>query len=366
MTIHDTPTAAEAEDRRRADALDDALDRLADYRFLDGPGLAVHAPMAAEALTNLGLADEVPRWVDAYVAAQAPLPAPPTKEPIDPRDPTSWRPALGDPSRLTDWNQVFDRLLAESPWPSVVSQWADRLIDGYAGAFTHGLLRTAHAVRALERRTAPSPAALRELATGLAFWAGTFKRLPGRPELTGRRSLPEAIATIPRPTEPWTAEEAGLMLRLDELVGFPDAVSALAPPGPLAAPLSDLTLAFARFMAANPQAPAVGINHAITPVVAARTLVPYLPTHSTADLYARLWQVGAAIVAGFTPAGASVDGAIDTDPPAPGDLVDQVVGHPDPHAVKLTEACLREHADHPDPAYLLAAQHLIATMPRRP
>ena len=35
--------------------MDEALDRLSAYRFTDGPGMAVHAPMGAEALTSLGL-----------------------------------------------------------------------------------------------------------------------------------------------------------------------------------------------------------------------------------------------------------------------------------------------------------------------
>jgi hypothetical protein len=45
---------------------------------------------------------------------------------------------------------------------------------------------------------------------------------------------------------------------------------------------------------------------------------------------------------------------------APGELIARVE-HKDPHVVKFTEACLRENAIRPDPAYLLAAQHLIET-----
>jgi AcrR family transcriptional regulator len=39
------------------------------------------------------------------------------------------------------------------------------------------------------------------------------------------------------------------------------------------------------------------------------------------------------------------------------------VVHRDPHAVKFTEACLREHARRPDPAYLGAAQALLERTP---
>lgn len=38
----------------RLAAMDDALDRLRGYRFADGPGMAVHGPVGAEALAALG------------------------------------------------------------------------------------------------------------------------------------------------------------------------------------------------------------------------------------------------------------------------------------------------------------------------
>ena len=38
----------------RTDTLNDALERLADYAFVDGGGFACHGPMGAEALSALG------------------------------------------------------------------------------------------------------------------------------------------------------------------------------------------------------------------------------------------------------------------------------------------------------------------------
>ena len=38
------------------------------------------------------------------------------------------------------------------------------------------------------------------------------------------------------------------------------------------------------------------------------------------------------------------------------DLIDRAVATGDEHAIKLTEACLREHAQRPDPVYLQAAE----------
>ena len=57
---------ADADDARRADALADALDRLAHHGFTDGGGMAHHAPMGAEALSALGYHDQVASWVDTY------------------------------------------------------------------------------------------------------------------------------------------------------------------------------------------------------------------------------------------------------------------------------------------------------------
>jgi hypothetical protein len=366
--------------RPQAAAMDDALDRLRDYRFVDGPGMAVHAPMGAEALAGMGLHEAVPTWVEGYRRRHAPLDAPGPRAAIDEAG-AGWRAALGDPTRLSDWAVLFDRLLDTEPWPDVVARWVPRLLPGYGGALTHGLLRTAHAVRTLAASPDPSPLAHHELAMGLAYWAGTYRRLPGEPRLAGTTSLAEALPTVPRPGEAWSPLEAGQFLRLGELPRFAPAVEGLAAPTS-ADPLGELTATFARFMLAHPDAPAQALVHTLTPVVASRSLVPYVPGLSALDLYARLWHVNAAIVAGFTraagerPEGAAgatdatdaegaagAEGADEAGVPSPEDLAGRAAEHGDPHAVKFTEAMLREHAHRPDPAYLQAVRHVLETTP---
>ena len=73
-----------------ADAMSDALERLSDHAFTDDPGLATHGPMGAEALATSGFVDEVPVWVEQYKARNAPQPAPPPVERLDPAKPSSW------------------------------------------------------------------------------------------------------------------------------------------------------------------------------------------------------------------------------------------------------------------------------------
>ncbi len=45
-------------------------------------------------------------------------------------------------------------------------------------------------------------------------------------------------------------------------------------------------------------------------------------------------------------------------------LVERAIATGDEHAIKLTEACLREPAAHPHPAFLAAAAHAIGVLGR--
>jgi hypothetical protein len=348
----------------RAETLDDALERLAGYAYLDGFGFACHGPMGAEALSTLGYDDRVSAWVEAYKATHAPIAAPPRSERLDGNDAASWRPALGDYSRVSDWALLFAHELRGQPWQDVLRRWAPRLLAGCAGGLTHGLIRTAHAVRAIPSEGAPSDLGLDELAKGLALWAGMFQTLPGRPSLRGSLTLHEAVARLPRPAEPWAPIEAGTFARLDELEDFHDAVEALAPPKPDEDPLSDLTAEFSRVILANPDVMPVGLVHAVTSAAAARTLLPYLTEVPIDVAYAHLWHTSAAIAVGFTPPPTGGQPPLDAhDAPTPADVRARAAEHRDPHVVKFTEACARENALHPDPVYMLAAQHVLEHTP---
>ena len=112
----------------------------------------------------------------------------------------------------------------------------------------------------------------------------------------------------------------------------------------------------------------MGLIHAVTPVVGARALLPHLPDGSAMQAYGWLWHVDAAITSGFVPrpdrdeAGAGSPTG-DAEPVAPDELAARAAAYKDPHAVKITAACLAEHAVRPDPAYLLAAQHVLERLP---
>lgn len=339
------------------DILDDALDRLAGHAFVDGPGFACHGTMGAQALTSLGAGERVPAWVDAYVAAHPPVDAPPPRSTIHGADRTGWQEALGDFSRARDWLELFERELADEPWRAVVRRWAPRLVPGCAGGLTHGLLRTAHAVRAMQDVPVPSNLMRRELAFGLASWAAWFRELPGDVGFRGRLAVSEVVAALAEGDQAWTPVEAATFARIDEVPDFSASVSALGrPPGDLSDALSDLTAIASSLLIANPESPPPGLVHALTPVSAVRTLLPFLEA-SIDQVIPALVKVTAGLAVGFAhrrPSPADT-GAQPGAPPDAALLSARAAAHADPHVIKLTDACLREHAIRPDPVYLHAA-----------
>jgi len=310
---------------RYAGAVDAALDRLADVGFEFGPDFAMHAPMAAEALIALDRPDVVPSWIELNLQRRRSYAPPPPMEPIPDGDPLARRAALGDYRRVTDWVAYFDRRLAERPWRDVVVEWWPVLLDGAFAAFTHGLIRTAHAVRMLRTAPEPSPLQLAELARGLAYWAARFT--PVRGPGAGAGEIPVTLATR-------------------------------VPVERVAAALSELTVVNAGLYAEFAPRPPVPAVHTVTAPAAVRLVLPILPdelwppTYAAAEaLAAQVWAVSR----GFSGRGAPLP---EGDLPGVDTLVEDAVEIGEEHAIKLAEACRREYALRPDPRYLAAAQTL--------
>jgi hypothetical protein len=305
--------------------------------------------MGAETLSALGHNDQLARWADEYVRRHQAIPAPPAERPVDLNDDRAVAAAIGDQARVSDWTAAFRHQLQERPWLAVITFWAPRLLPGYAGALTHGMIRTAHAVRALPRDETPSALMLDELARGLALWAASFKIVPGEPRLAGSLPLAVAIERLPRPETPWPLFEAGTFEHIEELQGFPAAVEAFGAPKPSDKAFSLLSAHFCRVILAHPSVISVPLVHTITPIAAVRTLMPYLAASLEARLVARLWHVGAAITVAFTPRAAAPSPLV-----APTIGADEVLAraaeHGDPHVLKFAEACARENTLNSDPA----------------
>ena len=91
-----------------------------------------------------------------------------TGTPLDGR----WEDALGDGARLPEWSALFTRSIEDEGWRPVVDRWVPRLMPALASALFHGVIRTAHAVRAIE--AADTPARRAELARALGSWASWY------------------------------------------------------------------------------------------------------------------------------------------------------------------------------------------------
>jgi hypothetical protein len=146
--------------------LDDAFDRVAALDFEIPNPIVNHAPMACEALAALGLESMINGWVDRFD---------PTKhQPLQPVTPSwgrnfSWRDHLGDLWLLPEWIGYFERAIDDDGWRSVVRTWVPRLMPGQVHALFHGVIRTSHAVRALDESDTRERRA--ELARSLGNWA---------------------------------------------------------------------------------------------------------------------------------------------------------------------------------------------------
>jgi hypothetical protein len=341
-----------------SDVLDYALSKLTCAGPEYGPGFANHGPMAAEALVAMGREDAVERWAEDYAPRLSD--APESRNAITGDD---WREALGDIKRVGDWSAFFTRELEAQPFATVLDTWVARLAPGIMAGALHGLLRTAHAVRALDR--GETRERRRELAEGLAYWAARYQTLPSAPAMRGNRSVIDALRAVPLVAP---ANRQGFMItqraRTVETTDFAPVINTVAVDGDPGAFVSDVARVFVRQYTANADAAAIAFVHTVTGPSALRSLVPHLSPATAQDAMRYAWQACAAIYAanGDAPIAPAPPGVPITDHAG---LIDQAVEARDEHAIKFTEACLREYAHTPDAAFLAAAQDAVVRLRMR-
>ncbi|WP_069161857.1 questin oxidase family protein [Nocardia altamirensis] len=345
------------------DAVNDALERLDDLgyeRNLGGGDLANHGPMGAEALAVLGHGDAVPGWIEIYRNA-APHHEPPVPhQRLDGADETDWRAALGDISRAGDFEELFVREIAADGWQAVLVRWWPRLLPGPMTGLTHGLIRTAHAVRGLAAAAQPTPIQLRELSRGLGYWAARFVDATWAGRLSGELAVPAALAAVPRLPEPPSSPREGLarMRNPQSMPGYTAALTELALDHADRL-ISEMTANYAGVCIAHSgNGFPIPLLHGVTAPAAARLVLPQLPQHLHEPTLAALWQAQVTllmmITTGSDGEGCALARAREAEPPAWDELIGRAVEHGDEHVIKFTEACLREHAMRPDPRYAWA------------
>ncbi len=341
-------------------ALDEALDVLSGYGPDLANGLTSHAPMVVEALCAMGRPDSVFPWLERYRKGM--LSRPSARERISTRD---WRSALGRAERFADWSELFGEELKRAPWSRVLDEWLRRLAPGISASATHGVIRVGHAVRSLGESASTNR--LRELADALASWASTYQELPTAPG--GRpASVSDAIRKVPLVPADGRRFHGTITSSLEALGEFPDFATVIdfidvsGPPDRLA---SELTEAFARVYLANAHdvLTAIVFIHGVTSIAAVAAMLPHLEDVVTASTALRFaWQASAALYAAF----GTLPPAVDIEPrnESVDTLLDRAIAHGDEHAIKFTEACLRQHAFDRSPAYLAAVHGALGALPR--
>src|SRR5215475_7201626 len=330
---------------------DEALERLRGTGSqVAGSAAPNHGPMAAEALVALGRDDVVVAWADRYRRQLDAMPLP--RSPVTAQN---WAQALGAIDRFGDWVAFFRAQLAEAPWRVVFREWIGRLLPATASAGAHGLIRTTHALRALA--DAETVLRVEELGVALAYWAAYYRTLPGTPRFAGALDLGDALLRIPLflsgEARSGMPREVYLRVMQAHSKEFSEAVNGAAEPESIEDALSSLTEAGARLYLVNASHQPLVLLHTVTVSAALRLLLPYLPSELNKIALAYVWQNVATTAAAYA----------DVRPPErnnwpPQDefeIVEHSVATDDPHAIKFTEACIREYRLNPQPVYLAAA-----------
>lgn len=313
-------------------------------------GAPNHGPMAAEALAALGLGELATSWAHGYRQGLGLLQMAAT-----PVTASTWRESLGDESLVADWAAFFAGLLVQAPWQDVLEAWLPRLVPAISSAGGHGMVRVAHAVRALcAAATAPR---IEELGAALAYWCSYYKEFDRMPRLVGDLDVATALARVPRVMR--GSQRLGMpRMFLYELSGnaqLRDAVDQLAPIHSVASALSALTEAGARQYLTNRSRHPLIFVHAVTVPAALRLLLPHMSRETGRVAFAYTWQFVAALTAAYGEDSDDFGGALSDPPLAWRSIIEFCVETGDAHSIKFVEACSREFHLNPSPVYPVAA-----------
>lgn len=316
--------------------LDEAFDRMGRTDFELPNGFVNHGPMVCEALDALGLSEYVDGWARWIEASIAEGPAPATSTSLST---TAWEDAVGDYHRLPEWLALFSRELDDSGWEATVALWVPRLMPALSTALYHGVIRTAHAVRAVA--TADTPSRRAELARALGYWAARYR--PGPPP-SGAGTTERTAAETPVPADAgWSDDTAG--------------------PAPVDRDLLAAAAGGARHYVAEPTIFAL---HGVTGAMAVALLAPHLPPDAGTAALAQLRADHLALY-GQDPAARRGDHTATAEPSDRWEdgTAPAAAGSHDPHQVKLVEACWRGWQATTDGAFADAARTVTARS-RRP
>lgn len=349
---------------------DEALERfhLVDLEY--GGGLANHGPMAAQALVDLGHQALIPAFVDRYA------PRLPLARPGRVLTSTEQGAARDDFARAADWVATFEARLEQADWRACVREVVPPLLPGLFAAAGHGLLRTVHAMRALERED--DPLRRRELARGLAYWVVRDRRLPGTPGTlaSAGASISAAGSAAARGSElaAGLARASGVPIGPERGESFVEAVGRLEAFAPyralvettrlpaedeIDAALAALVRASARLYLDHPEA-RIAYAHAITIPAAVRWLARFLMPADARAGAGFAFQAAVALHALYagTPRASGVDDEVAKTAGSWDEIRYRAACSIEEHAIKVACACwleARDAKEAADPVLALAA-----------
>jgi len=345
--------------RKDYSQMDRALRFLSDYGPDLSNGFTNHGPMVSEALSAMGRADAVMPWLQQNWPLRG-LMMPRAQQSHAIAD---WKSALGNQAR-SDWSAFLFEDLKASDWRYFVARWTARLAPGACSDAAHGIIRAGHAVRSMEERQTPER--LRELADAFGLWASSYVTLPAADYSGTPQRAREAIAPVPFSPGKAREERGGFTTGLKSLNDFPafaPVIGMIDVNGEPRETLSEITETFARVYLANAHDPytVIAFIHGVTACVSLRSLGMHLDANTARAALRYAWQTGAALYSVY---GARKPdfGRVAAPDETPYRLIAMAVETADDHAIKFTEACLREYALNPNPVYLAAARHAIGVL----
>lgn len=290
--------------------LDEAYERLATAWLENSIGFVNHDPMACEALSALGLDDQIVPWAarNARSLRSEFEPSPGAARLTE----TNGRAALGDFTRLNDWMSYFQSAISDSGWKETVATWVPRLMPAMGSMLFHGLIRTAHATRAIA--AADSEPRRGELARALGYWAARYGH--------GRRI---ALPVV----QPATPDDQPSLSAVRKDIGRAAADGA-------------------RHYVSHPNAFTL---HSVTGAMAVHLLTGHIPIAAASSAVRQLRETHRALLGDAIPAVTREPRYVQRHALA---LLAAETG--DEHAVKLTEAAFRGLDATGDPVFAVAAE----------
>lgn len=245
--------------------------------------LANHAPMALIALDRLGASsDRLASWYDAYRDKNSLVPPPP---PVAALTEETWRGALGDRSRETDYRDFFTAEVRRMGLSFAVSQYLPTLVSGVAASALHPLMRLAYATLMNDAD---------EAGVALGYWATTYLPLPAPGRHAATTDDPAAVLAMVERIEGTRDYQVAADLawhhirHVGRLAGFAPLIDRLAFTADTPRRMAAAALAlFAGTMD-------VSALHSVTGLHWVRLVAPNLADRE--PLYRAFWQVIAALV----------------------------------------------------------------------